>query len=285
MGITPKRRAILKTLMLGAGILSGVWAQSPSSSLRVISLSPSLTDMVVDLGRGRWVVGVTRYDHNPAVSHAKSVGGWIDPSLTQIIALQPDLVLMVKAQEPFLGPNLRKLGVPYKALPAQTLNDILTALDSLGRWLDCANTARHLKDSLAHFLAPPQMPDSTWPTALFIVDHTPGTLQNLYAAGGQTYLHELLTLVGLRNVCASYSGYLSLSLEQVVAWDPDVILEMAQGTTSTSQAPWDQLPELRAVQRHWIFIVDPELFSHPSTRFPQALARLKAIRASLYADR
>ncbi len=264
---------------LGAGPFAPAF-----SAKRIISLSPSLTDMVVDLGRGGWVVGITRYDHNPGVPKAQSVGGWIDPSLDQIVALQPDLVLMVAAQEPFLGPNFQKLGIRYKALPAQTLSDILTSLDSLGQWLDCPAQARHLKDSLSQYLVPSSTPDSTWPTALFIVDHTPGTLQNLYAAGNHTYLHELLTLAGFRNVCADYEGYLSLSLEQVIAWDPEVIFEMSQ-SASPSPTPWAQLPRLRAVQRGWIFSLDPDLFSHPSTRFPQALKKLQTIRESLHADR
>ncbi len=256
--------------ILGLALWTAVLAAAPR---RVVSLAPSITEMLVDLGAADRIVGVTRYDHDPAVARVPRVGGWTDPSLEALARLKPDLVLLTRAQVPFVGPDLEKLGLRYRALPAQTLEDILAGVDSLGRWLGLAETAEALKQALQDTLESYRLWGQQHPPVpvVFIVDRTPGTLQNLYAAGPGTFLHQLLEVVGFRNLIQK-PGYVPINVEFLVRLNPPVLLEMVQGKEVVHDQAWQQIGFQQRVVS-----VPAALFSHPSTRFPRMLQKLKVL--------
>ncbi len=257
--------------ILGLALWTAVLAAAPR---RVVSLAPSITEMLVDLGAADRIVGVTRYDHDPAVARVPRVGGWTDPSLEALARLKPDLVLLTRAQVPFVGPDLEKLGLRYRALPAQTLEDILAGVDSLGRWLGLASAAARLKAALQETLVTYRKRSVGVPPVpvVFLADRTPGTLQNLYAVGTGTFLHELLNLTGFRNLVRR-PGYVPLNLEYLLQLRPALILEMVQGPATQPDAAWQTV----GLQDRVVHL-DADLFSHPSTRFPAMLRRLWQLR-------
>ncbi len=250
-------------------VATGLAAQG--SPQRIVSLAPSLTEILLDLGAGDALVGVTRYDHDPAVAGVPRVGGWLDPSYERIAELQPDMVLITRAQERFVGPSLARLGIRYRALPAQTLQDVFVSLDSLARWLHLEPQGRALRQALQETLrlyrarSGPRLP------VVFVADRTPGTLQNLYVVGSGTFLHELLEIAGYENL-VKQPGYVPLNLEHLLRLNPPLILEMVQGEARPDSA-WQQIGwQSRVVP------VEADLFSHPSTRFPRILRVLRRLR-------
>ncbi len=263
--VVPRLRGLLLLFAVAAG----------AAPLRLVSLAPSITETLVDLGVASWIVGVTRYDHDSAVARVARVGGWTDPSLEALLRLKPDLVLLTRAQVPFVAPALERAGLRYRAVPAQTLEDILASLDSLGRWLDLDSATARLKAALQETLQVYAQRSDTVPPlpVVFIADRTPGTLQNLYAVGSDTFLHELLELTGFRNL-VTRQGYVSLSLEYLLRLNPPLVLEMVQGDARPDHA-WQRVGLQSRVVR-----LDANLFSHPSTRFPRMLRVLWQIRRS-----
>ena len=245
--------------------------------LRLVSLSPSITEIVVDLGRGDWIVGVTNFDTEPLPPTVERVGGWIDPSFEKIVALKPDLVLMVNDQEQFVAQKLKELKIDYVSLPETTIGDILKSIEILGNVLSCSEKAIKLRDSLLTIIKTVPEPEVN---GVFIVDHTPGTLNNIYVTGDGTYLDELMQLSGINNVFGDRSGYFPISLEELIERNPEIIIELVQSTDSI-KTPWYQLNRIKAVKEGAVFRVNADLFSHPSSRFPVALKKLKEIVANV----
>ena len=124
--------ALLSLMVLGAGADPGplrMLGPAPKGEVRrVVTLTPSLTDVVLALGAGERLVGVSRFDERPEVARLPRVGGFVDPSVEAVMALHPDLVLA----EP--GPGNRQavetmaeLGAPVLLLPLATVGDVLAA--------------------------------------------------------------------------------------------------------------------------------------------------------------
>jgi iron complex transport system substrate-binding protein len=123
--------------------------------------------------------------------------------------------------------------------------------------------------------------------ALFVVGRTPGRIEDLIAAGGSTYLDELIQVAGgetvFRDAPAAYS---KVNLEEVLARDPDVIIdmgEMAQTVGITDQqkrsvvALWQRYPSLKAVRNHRVFAVASDIFVVPGPRVTQAARQIAAM--------
>ncbi len=261
---------MIRGLLVFALILS---AQDRGSqpSPRIVSLAPSLTEILVDLGATASIVGVTRYERDSAVASVPRVGGWVDPSLEAVLALQPDLVLLTRAQEAFVGPGLRRLGLRYRTLPARHLQDVFLSLDSLGKWLHLETRATRLKQALQETLQAYRQRAARVRRipVVFVADRTPGTLQNLYLVGRGTFLHELLEATGFENLVRQ-TGYVPVNAEYLVQLDPPWILEMVQGVSlprPVEQGSPDPAWR-RAGLADRVIRLNADLFSHPSTRFP-----------------
>lgn len=242
---------------------------------RVVSLSPSVTEILVDLGLKASIVGVTNYDTEPLPPGTQRVGGWIDPSFEKILSLEPDIVLMVKDQEQFIGSKLTALNLKYVSLPATTIDDILKSVEIIGKLFGCEKKANRLIDSLRRFIRENQS-HTRLVTGVFIVDHTPGTLNNMYVTGNGTYLNELMQLSGINNVFGERHGYFPITVEELIERNPEIIVELVQSADSIN-TPWFRLNQIKAVKDSAVFRVDTDLFSHPSSRFPIALKKLKGL--------
>ena len=102
---------------------------------RIISLSPSATEILYGIDAFDHVVAVSRYcEYPPEVENLPRVGGWTDTNLEQIIALEPDLVMLtgVDAQAPLMEPKLHALGIETLAVGSQSMADIFESIETIG---------------------------------------------------------------------------------------------------------------------------------------------------------
>src|SRR5262245_41591018 len=136
-------------LLLAAWVLSGpasaadakqgprlLGPKKPGKVQRVVTLAPSITEMVIAMGAGGTLVGVSRFDEDKSVAALPRVGGFVDPSVEAVIALKPDLVLVQPGpgnQRPV--ERMAELGVPVLLLPLHTVADTLAALRAVGQAL------------------------------------------------------------------------------------------------------------------------------------------------------
>ncbi len=204
-------------------------------SLRVVSLAPSLTEMVLFLGKAPLLAGVTVHDTFQAVVDLPRVGGFANPDFEALVRLRPDLVLLTHTQVPLFRESLEKLGLPYRVISTARLENLLASLDTLSRLLHAPRGKKlraHLDSLLARL---PRLPRPI--PVLIVVSRAPGSLEGLYVAGQETFYNDLFSRAGLMNV-VSEKGYVPLDLERALKLSPRWILDITGDRIPTLYAPF-----------------------------------------------
>jgi iron complex transport system substrate-binding protein len=273
-----------KQLICGA-LLSGLATCLAGSPQRIISASPSITEILYGLRTLDKVVAVSDYcKYPPEVKSLPRIGGWSTLSLEKLAALHPDLVILTDAQAPFLQDQIQQLGVKTLVTPSRTVQDAFTAMELIGRGTGREREARELAASTRAALerVRARARELPRPAVLCVVDRTPGTLRDLYAATPGSFLAELIEIAGGTTIApASRDGYRRIDKETVLSLNPDVIIDMVQGEkgklAEDPQAVWRDLPELKAVRSRSVYPIRDEYVLHASqmiARTAVALARI-----------
>ena len=223
------------------------------------------------------LVGVSQYTlYPPAVSKLPTVGGWTNPEYEKLVALRPDLVFVDEAQATFVEDQCKQLGLRLLTVADRKVADVYAAITVIGQATGHqAGAARLLattRDGLLH-VSQKTAALPKWKVVL-IVDRTPGTLRELYSATAGSYLAELVDIAGGRiAVPPDKIGYAKLSKEDLLAIDPDVILDFTHGAVGRfagdPMEAWSEMPELKAVRTHRIRAVNEDYVPHASQRIVQ----------------
>lgn len=210
------------------------WETPPQ---RIVSLSPNLTEILFAIGGdSTCVVGVTRFcDHPAAAARIARVGGIVDPNLEAIVALHPDLVLATRGNPLEFIESLRRLRIPVYALEdrgglTQIFRIVREIGEVTGRWARGDSLARSMEarvDAVRRRTA--RLSADARPRIYF------GELEGaLWTAGPGTYIDDLITAAGGRNVASiASSAWSALALEAIVMRDPQVYL----GTFTGADTP------------------------------------------------
>jgi iron complex transport system substrate-binding protein len=198
----------------------GVQVSFDKPPQRIVSLLPSLTEMVCALGQCDRLVGVDRYSNYPdRVRQMPVVGGGLDPNIEAIVALKPDLVLMATSAQ--AGARLQALGLKVMALEPKTHADVKRVLETLGQVLGVSDAWRVWQGIEAAM----QAAEKSLPERLksmrvyFEVNRAP------YAAGQASFIGETLSWLGVKNIVpASMGPFPLINPEFVVRANPDVIM-------------------------------------------------------------
>jgi len=261
----------------------GRTVEVPRDPRRIVSLAPNITEMLYALGLGERVVGVTLFcDWPPEVASKPRIGGVINPSLETIVALGADLVLATAdGNRPEDVNRLAELGVAVYAIDTRSVADVLRSLVTVGELTGSAGRAREIvagldrrREAVRARLA------GSRPVPVFVaIDRAP-----LITAGDGTFVGELLTLAGGRNIAGeSPIKYPVFSLERLLADDPEVILDAADpGPVGDAElrARWGSLPgtaALRAMRTGRMISVGQGSFFRPGPRIIDSLEKLVEI--------
>lgn len=189
---------------------------------RVISLLPATTETVVALGGPELLVGRTDYD-DPSLSALPSVGGGLTPSIEQIAALAPDLVIAwEEAGTARVRPQLEALGIPVFAAQTRDTTDIFANIDRLGSLLGLRERADSLAMAIrAEFDAVrASVADAHRPGVVYLVGTDPPI-----AVGPDLFIGEILEVAGGRNLFPDLPAESApVSLEEIVFRQPDLVL-------------------------------------------------------------
>ena len=258
--------------LVAFALLLGVATQLMAAPRRIISIAPTVTEILYGVGVFDRVVAVSEYcTYPPEVKSLPRVGGWHTPNLERLVALKPDLVVMTDAQVPFILDQLQQVGIKTLVVQDQSLEDGLHAIEAIGKAVGKEREGSALAASTRAALerVRTRARNLPHPSVLCVVDRTPGTLRDLYAAARGSFLTELLEAVGARVVAAPGRGaYGRIGKETVLALNPDIILDMAHGSQSKSDAElklaWHDLAELKAVRSGRVYEVKDEFVPHAS---------------------
>jgi iron complex transport system substrate-binding protein len=244
---------------------------------RIVSLSPDLTEILYGVGAFPRVVGVSDYDSfPPEAAKVPHLGQLHNPSLEKLTALRPDLVVINNAQAPFLEDTLKELGLRVLKTSNRSVQEVYAAMMGIGRATGNEGEAARLVAATREGLdrVARKTARLARPRVVLVIDRTPGTLRDLYTATEGSYLAELVEIAGGRIIVApAKSGYAKLSKEDLLAADPDTILDFIHGVKSRfagdPMEAWREMPELKAVRGHRICEVSEDYVPHASQRIVQ----------------
>ena len=256
----------------------------PARPARVVSLVPSLTEWLAALGMDRETVGVTRFCVHPAGWKARKtiVGGTKNVDVERTLALRPDVV--VASREENVRDQVEALaaaGVSVALTDIATVGGALATLRALADALGRGAEGARLADGIAgRFRALAEggsaeggSAEGARPRVLYLIWREPWM-----AAGGDTYISDVLAHGGLDNVLATRDRYPALADGDLAALRPDAVL--------LSSEPYPFAETHRAeVQRRApdarVLLVDGEAFSWYGPRMASAPAALAAVRRAL----
>jgi len=239
----------------------------PDGPQRIVSLAPSVTEVVKDLGLGHRLVGVTRYCNvSSSMRDAVDVGGYLDVNLEGLVGLRPDLVIVIQ-DHGALRDRLGSLGLNTLQVDQGSMGGILQSVvdiaDACGVPERGASLVADLEARLHRVALVTSGLDP--PTTLVVVGRDLGTgaVTNVWVAGRSTFYNDVLQLAGGLNAMGpSAVAYPEVSREGLLHLDPDVILDLLADLgdrridVETARADWRFLGSMRAVKEGRLIAVE-----------------------------
>ncbi len=249
------------------------------AAARLIPMAPSITEFVYALGLGERVVGIGGFTVWPPEALAKPrLGGLHDPNLEAMVALRPDLVIMLPSQQG-LADQLARLGIESLVVRSESLADAEETMVRIAERCGVPAAGRALVARFRAGLAPRRLPGS--PRVMLALDRQAGRLANVVTPGGGTFYDELLARLGAKNVFADAIGvYPQVGAEEILRRRPEVICEiqsrpLSAGAMRALRRDWRQLGGT-ALGASRIEIVDADYTVIPGPRLPLLYDRLAA---------
>ncbi|MBH0203643.1 MAG: cobalamin-binding protein [Nitrospira sp.] len=252
---------------------------------RIVSLAPSITEMLFALGLDDQVVGVTEFCDYPSAAKSKAKVGYANPSVEALVALQPELVL---APNDFLRPDLQakleQLKIPVFVLDAHSVEDIPLQIHTLGQMFEKVSAANAVAQLMRQRLAEIKRTVETLPTkrVLYVLNSQP-----LITVGPGSFIHQMIGLAGGVNIAAQAGApYPRLSMETVLKEDPEVLI-FPSGEVETvprsEQQQWRRWDSLSAVKQQRFHEVSSNLLNRPGPRVVDGVKQLaRAIHPEVF---
>ncbi|MBT9455858.1 MAG: ABC transporter substrate-binding protein [Burkholderiaceae bacterium] len=215
------------------------WAAPPQ---RIVSLLPSLTESVCELGACARLIGVDRYSNHPAsVNALPKLGGLDDTNVEMVVALKPDVVLVAPSSR--VTERLQSLGLKVVTLEAKSYADVQRVLGKVGELLavpDAPRLWRQIESGVA--AAAQAMPPAAKGTLVYYE-----VASGPYAAGETSFMGETLAKLGARNIIpASLGPFPKINPEFVVRANPQLIMMGQRDAGGIYQRPgWDKIAAIR----------------------------------------
>ncbi len=217
---------------------------------RIVSLAPSLTELVFALGAGSRLAGVTDFcDYPPAARTLPRVAGFNVVNLEALVAARADLVLANRGNSPTDLAAIRELGVPVFAFQIDSLPALIEAARTLGGILGVQAEAESLATSWERRIASVQsvadsVPETARPLVFF-----GGITEPIYTVSRGSFIHDVIQRAGGRNVFADLpTAWPRIDLETLVRRNPDIILVGYHAATERDIASLREAPGWRTIK-------------------------------------
>lgn len=249
---------LIFSLSLGAG------------ELKVVSLSPALTELVCFLGRENTLVGRSEVCNYPATVKKLPVAGrFAQPFVEKVIALKPDLLVTNDFVNPGVKNTFQRVGIKTLQLPCRNMKEYRQCVEVLGRELKASEAASRELKRIDDFLKTPFKPLGK--RVLWVIWDAP-----LMAPGGRSHLNEIIELAGAENVTGEFDQeYLRPSFDKLLKKKVDVIIWSASGSGWKRRRVWQKFD---AVKKNNVFApADQDALLRPGPRLPEAVKALRKV--------
>lgn len=246
----------------------------PVPAKRIISLAPSMTELLFSLGAGDQLVGVMDYsDYPPEALSLPVVGRYDSLDMERIVALQPDLIVAWRSGNPRGALNrLTALGFPVYVAEPDSLASIGDHLERLGNLTGHAAEGTQLNRQFSQQIQQLRADygDKDSVRVFYQVWHSP-----MISVGGHELINDMITLCGGANIFAELPVGPKVNLEDVLARNPQVII--ASGSSAEAPAwldEWLRWPQLAAVASQHLYVIPPDLVQRHSLRALQGARQM-----------
>ena len=243
---------------------------------RIVSLVPSQTELLHDLGLGAEVVGITKFCVHPAAwfQTKKRVGGTKTVDIGKVDALKPDLIIANKEENEKDQVEALAARYPVWISDVRTLGDAIELIREIGMLTHRPEAALALTNKMEEAFGAHRPPDGQRrPRVAYFIWRKPYMI-----AGGDTFIQAMLREAGFENIFGGRDRYPEINLDELSAGQPDVIL------LSSEPFPFAEKhfgPFREACPEAEIRIVDGEMFSWYGSRLQYAPAYFRKLRESL----
>lgn len=264
----PLHATTVRTDMIGHRV------QLPVRPMRIISLAPSVTEVVYLVGAGDRLIGVTTHCDWPEDAGRKpKIGTLLNPEYETILAARPDLIIASTAgNDRSAVLKLADLGLPAFVTAPRSMEGIYETVERIAEITDCAEQGRQLVAQMKNRLADIRRRLAGLPPvrAFFMTWFDP-----LLAPGKNTFETDVLRQAGVESITSEIDEfYPRYSLEQIIAQDPDVIITVTYRGSPLPNlsfiAGWGRL---RAVRANRVYVLN-DVLQHPSPRFVDGVEEL-----------
>jgi len=256
----------IKSLFIFSFFILNLWANE-----RIVTLSPSVNEIVFALGYGDKVVGNTEYCKYPKESLAiPKVGGYFSPSLEKILSLNPTLVVMQENNYK-MNQKLKQLGINTQIVKVNTLINIKDSILKIGKTLQREESAKEIITNINQELQ--NIKNITKDKRILIViGHNTSLASRIFVAGQNLYFDDIINASGNTNALQSQrKGQPILNMENIIACNPDIVILLAHSMKEKGLSrddlinPWRDLP-VNAGKTDSIYIIDKLYAGIPSDR-------------------
>ena len=253
-----------------------------SAPQRIVSLSPSNTETAFALGLGSRMVGVTDYCNYPEEAlKINKVGGFSNPNVEAVLALEPDLVFAGNKHEEQVK-KLEELNIPVLVLSPESIEDVLESMVMMGKATGKSKEADAVIADMRERLKTIEAKVSSIPAQERVRVYFEVSSDPLMSAGAASLIDEVISLAGGKNIFADVAGtYPKISEEVLLEKNPQFIIfpgghgsEGFDRETIAARPLWENIT---AVQDNHIFEVSADMITRPGPRSIEAVEKLAAI--------
>lgn len=230
--------------------------------VRIISLGPYVTENLLLLGIEKEIIGVTVHEKPEIKKDREIIGTLLEPNIEAIVKLRPDIVIASKeGNRKQTVEKLKSLGIPVEVLDeVVTYSDLkknfLKLAEITGKTVVAKKIISNVDEQLLKYIKKKHTNKKIfWQL---------GT-KPLVTAGGKTYFSEISIYAGAKNIFNDMkTKYITISTEEVINRNPDVIIAMGMGEESYVLDFWKPFKNIEAVKKNKIFRVDDYMFCSPT---------------------
>ena len=244
---------------------------------RIVSMAPSLTEILFFLGLKDRVAGVTQFSYYPPEAELKpKIGSYINLNVEKIVTLNPDLAIgTADGNKEGVVKHLEQAGIPVYIVNPRSVSDAIDTVAILGGVCGIGDTsmelAFRLKSRVDYVLE--KTADLRRPLVFLQINVKP-----IMTVNRNTFHHDLIRLAGGRNISRDMTtSYPRISIEEVLQKKPEIIIISSMergGRFAWALGEWLKWPVIPAVKEGRVHLVDSDLLDRPSPRIVKGLETL-----------
>jgi len=255
---------------------------------KIISMAPSMTEMLYSLGLGDRVIGVTNYaDYPKEATQNQKIGSVTDPNVEKIVSLKPDLVLAAAINKMEYVEKLKSLGIKVAGFNPTNIEETLSTMNKVGEISGEKYLAKELTKKMRgqlteiEELVAEKLKENERPDVFYEIWHDP-----LTTAGEGTFIDDLIHTAGGRNLGALAEGsWPQFDMETMLVENPEVYISSHHSSAHTfTKEGLKERPNysaLNAVKNDRIYFIEQNLVTRPS---PRIILGLKDLVKSIWPD-